>query len=99
MDAFSYEVGCVLAGEGSMDFPINYDSCDSSMLPREVTKTLRGKDYFGQYGPIEKVVVSKPKSGALNQGVGVYVTFKNKEDAATCINCVDGSPNGDKILR
>jgi len=60
---------------------------------------LRGKDYFGQYGPIEKVVVSKPKPGALNQGVGVYVTFKNKEDAATCINCVDGSSNQDRVLR
>lgn len=60
---------------------------------------LRGKDYFGQYGPIDKIVVSKPKPGAVNQGIGVYVTFKNKEDAATCINCVDGSSNGDKILR
>lgn len=62
-------------------------------------ETLRGKDYFGQYGPIEKVVVSKPKPGALNQGVGVYVTFKNKDDAAMCISCVDGTTNGDKILR
>ena len=62
-------------------------------------ETLRGKDFFGQYGPIEKIVVSKPKPGSVNQSVGVYVTFRNREDAATCINCVDGSHNGDKVLR
>lgn len=62
-------------------------------------ETLRGKEYFGQYGPIEKIVVSKPKSGNANQGIGVYVTFKNKEDAATCISCVDNSENGGRQLR
>ncbi|KAK5946140.1 transcriptional repressor general negative regulator of transcription subunit 4 [Knufia obscura] len=62
-------------------------------------ETLRGKDYFGQYGPIEKIVVSKPKPGAVNQGVGVYVTFKNKDDAARCITAVDGTQNLDKVLR
>lgn len=62
-------------------------------------ETLRGKDYFGQYGPIDKIVVSKPKPGVINQGVGVYVTFKNREDAATCIAAVDGSQNSDRTLR
>lgn len=62
-------------------------------------ETLRGKEYFGQYGPIEKIVVSKPKPGVANQGVGVYVTFRNKEDAALCISAVDGSQNGDRTLR
>lgn len=68
---------------------------DESML----LETLRGKDYFGQYGDIEKIVVSKAKAGATNQGIGVYVTFKRKEDAATCIEAVDGSSNGERILR
>lgn len=68
---------------------------DESML----LDTLRGNKYFGQYGEIEKIVVSKAKPGGPNQGVGVYVTFKRKEDAETCINAVDGSINGDGTLR
>ncbi|OQU94654.1 RING/Ubox like zinc-binding domain-containing protein [Cladophialophora immunda] len=62
-------------------------------------QTLRGPEYFGQYGEIEKIVVSKAKPGAANQGIGVYVTYARKEDAALCINTVDGSLNGDRVLR
>ena len=62
-------------------------------------QTLRGPDYFGQYGEIEKIVVSKAKPGAANQGIGVYVTYARKEDAALCINSVDGSLNGERVLR
>ena len=62
-------------------------------------QTLRGNEYFGQYGEIEKIVVSKAKAGAVNQGVGVYVTYNTKEAAATCITTVDGSMNGDRVLR
>ncbi len=63
-------------------------------------ETLRGNDYFGQYGKIIKIVVSKAKDTShAQQSVGVYVTFARKEDAATCIAAVDGSPNGDKTLR
>jgi RNA recognition motif. (a.k.a. RRM, RBD, or RNP domain) len=62
-------------------------------------QTLRGQEYFGQYGEIEKIVVSKAKPGAVNQGVGVYVTYTTKEAAATCINAVDSSMNGDRVLR
>lgn len=62
--------------------------------------TLRGPDYFGQYGKIIKIVVSKAKENALHQqSVGVYVTFARKEDAASCIAAVDGSHNGDRTLR
>ncbi|KIV92163.1 hypothetical protein PV10_06624 [Exophiala mesophila] len=62
-------------------------------------QTLRGPEYFGQYGEIDKIVVSKTKPGAANQGIGVYVTYARKEDAALCINSVDGSLNGDRVLR
>ncbi|ORY08514.1 hypothetical protein BCR34DRAFT_488657 [Clohesyomyces aquaticus] len=63
-------------------------------------ETLRGTDYFGQYGKIIKIVVSKAKENALHQqSVGVYVTFARKEDAASCIAAVDGSQNGDRTLR
>ncbi|KKZ63349.1 CCR4-NOT transcription complex subunit 4 [[Emmonsia] crescens] len=66
----------------------------------QLLQTLRGDQYFGQYGDIEKIVVSKAKPGGNpNQGIGVYVTFARKIDAATCIAAVDGSPNGDRVLR
>jgi CCR4-NOT transcription complex subunit 4 len=66
----------------------------------QLLQTLRGKEYFGQYGDIEKIVVSKAKPGGNpHQGIGVYVTFTRKLDAATCINAVDGSANGDRVLR
>lgn len=44
-------------------------------------------------------MVSKAKPGGANQGIGVYVTYARKEDAALCINSVDGSLNGDRVLR
>ena len=62
-------------------------------------QTLRGPDYFGQYGEIEKIVVSKAKASSASQGIGVYVTYTRKEDAALCIQTVDGSMNGDRVLR
>lgn len=62
--------------------------------------TLRGDDYFGQYGKIIKIVVSKARENAQHQqSVGVYVTFARKQDAEACINAVDGSQNGDRTLR
>ncbi|OJJ30331.1 hypothetical protein ASPWEDRAFT_142654 [Aspergillus wentii DTO 134E9] len=66
----------------------------------QLLQTLRGREYFGQYGEIEKIVVSKAKPGGNpNQGIGVYVTYATKNDAATCIAAVDGSGNGDRVLR
>ena len=66
----------------------------------EFLKTLRGDQYFGQYGKIIKIVVSKPKAGSNNgNSIGVYVTFERREDAAKCIAAVDGSRNLDRPLR
>lgn len=64
-------------------------------------ETLRGEQYFGQYGKIIKIVVSKGKEGAqhVNQSVGIYVTFARKEDAEKCIRVVDGSQNVDRVLK
>jgi CCR4-NOT transcription complex subunit 4 len=66
---------------------------------QEILSTLRGDKYFGQYGKIIKIVVSKNKQGDAGQPLGVYVTFARKEDAARCISAVNGSQNGDRILR
>ena len=66
----------------------------------DLLKTLRGDQYFGQYGKIIKIVVSKGKEGTNgNHSMGVYVTFARKEDAAKCIAAVDGSQNGDRVLK
>ncbi|MCJ1386524.1 transcriptional repressor general negative regulator of transcription subunit 4 [Xylographa soralifera] len=66
----------------------------------DLLQTLRGDQYFGQYGKIIKIVVSKAKEGSGgNQSIGVYVTFARKQDAASCIAAVDGSQNGDRVLR
>jgi len=64
-------------------------------------QTLRGDKYFGQYGKIIKIVVSNKKTdtGPNGQSLGVYVTFARKEDAARCIAAVNGSQNGDRVLR
>lgn len=69
---------------------------------QEILSTLRGEKYFGQYGKIIKIVVSSKKhgdTGPNGQSLGVYVTFARKEDAARCIAAVNGSQNGDRVLR
>ncbi|KAI9810119.1 MAG: transcriptional repressor general negative regulator of transcription subunit 4 [Phylliscum demangeonii] len=66
----------------------------------DLLHTLRGAQYFGQYGKIVKIVVSKARDGnQANQALGVYVTFERKEDAEKCIKAVDGSENGGRVLR
>lgn len=69
----------------------------------EFLRTLRGPQYFGQYGKITKIVVSKAKEGQNNannnNSIGVYVTFESREDAAKCIAAVDGSQNAERTLR
>jgi CCR4-NOT transcription complex subunit 4 len=65
----------------------------------QLLQTLRGDQYFGQYGKIIKIVVSKAKDPSHPQSVGVYVTYERKEDAASCIAAVNGSKNGDRVLR
>lgn len=70
-----------------------------SVQEDRLLETLRGQQYFGQYGKIVKIVVSKAKDTSHPQSVGVYVTYARKEDAASCIQAVDGSQNGERVLR
>ena len=63
-------------------------------------ETLRGLNYFGQYGDIIKIVASKAKEGyAGHQSTGIYVTFANKDDARNCITVIDGTPHEGRVLR
>jgi len=66
----------------------------------ELLKTLRQPQFFGQYGNIQKISISNRKSSdGQNQSLGIYVTFERKEDASRCIQAVNGSQNGDRVLR
>lgn len=66
----------------------------------ELLKTLRKPEFFGQYGNIQKISISNRKSSdGQPQSLGIYVTFERKEDAARCIQAVNGSQNGDRVLR
>ena len=65
----------------------------------QLLQTLRGDSYFGQYGKIIKIVVSKAKDPLHPQSVGVYVTYERKEDAESCIAAVNGTNNGGHTLR
>jgi hypothetical protein len=69
---------------------------------QQILHLLRGEKYFGQYGKIIKMEVIDNKqndSGPDGQSLDVYVTFTREEDAARCIAAVNGSQNGDRILR
>lgn len=65
----------------------------------ELHHTLRTDLFFGQYGKIQKIVINRRTNLNGNPGLGVYVTFARKEDAARCIAAVDGSMNDGKYLR
>ena len=66
----------------------------------ELLRTLRRPEFFGQYGNIQKISISNRKSSdGQNQSLGIYVTFERKEDASKCIQAVNGSQNGDRVLR
>ncbi|KAF2860606.1 hypothetical protein K470DRAFT_294903 [Piedraia hortae CBS 480.64] len=65
----------------------------------QLLQMLRGDQYFGQYGRIIKIVVSKAKDTAHPRSVGVYVTYERKEDAELCIAAVNGTRNNDRLLR
>ncbi|KXJ96822.1 hypothetical protein Micbo1qcDRAFT_3295 [Microdochium bolleyi] len=66
----------------------------------ELLKTLRKPEFFGQYGNIQKISISNRKSSeGQPQSLGIYVTFERKEDAARCIQAVNGSQNGDRVLK
>ncbi|TPX14645.1 uncharacterized protein E0L32_005337 [Thyridium curvatum] len=66
----------------------------------ELLKTLRKPEFFGQYGNIQKISISNRKSSdGQNQSLGIYVTFEKKEEAQRCIQAVNGSQNGDRVLK
>ena len=78
------------------------------LITDEALPLLRGQDYFGQYGKIQKIMINKRKDipplrgGVFDKSgssVSVYVTFSRKEDAAKCIAALDGAAVDGNTLR
>jgi len=72
----------------------------------EFIPTLKGPDYFGQYGRVAKILISKRMTshkyghGSHDPSIGVYVTYQSKEDAARAIVAIDGSKEpGGRMIR
>ncbi|KAF7305131.1 PAN2-PAN3 deadenylation complex catalytic subunit PAN2 [Mycena kentingensis (nom. inval.)] len=67
----------------------------------ELIPTLRSNEYFGQYGKITKILLTKrTPSGGGAPVVGLYITYHRREDAARAISAVDGtaSPGGGREI-
>ncbi|TIA88947.1 hypothetical protein E3P81_03188 [Wallemia ichthyophaga] len=60
----------------------------------EMLPLLKSPDYFGQYGRILKLSLTKrpPSSHSISDSpiVGIYILYQRSEDALLAINCVDG---------
>ncbi|XP_022849054.1 uncharacterized protein LOC111371353 isoform X2 [Olea europaea var. sylvestris] len=55
---------------------------------------LQHKEYFGQYGKVLKVSISRTAAGAIqqfaNSTCSVYITYSKEEEAVRCIQSVHG---------
>lgn len=78
----------------------------SKLAKEELIPTLRSNEYFGQYGRISKILISKRNTasrlvmGTSETALGVYVTYHRKEDAAKAIVAIDGSKGSDgRVIR
>lgn len=75
----------------------------------EALALLRGQEYFGQYGKIQKIMINKRKDipplrgGSFDKpggaSVSVYVTFARKDDAVKCIAALDSASVDGNTLR
>ncbi|CAL9040594.1 unnamed protein product [Musa banksii] len=69
--------------------------CDESILER--------KEYFGQYGKVLKVSISRPAGTSFqktsNSAFGVYITYAKDEEAVRCIQAVHNFVLEGKSLR
>ncbi|XP_059309131.1 uncharacterized protein LOC132060223 isoform X1 [Lycium ferocissimum] len=64
---------------------------------------LQRKEYFGQYGKVTKISLSRTTGGAIQQFVNdtcsVYITYLKEEEAVRCIQSVHGFVLEDRYLR
>ncbi|XP_011077033.1 uncharacterized protein LOC105161135 [Sesamum indicum] len=64
---------------------------------------LMRKEYFGQYGKVTKVSLSRTSGGAVQQFINdtcsVYITYSKEEEALRCIQSVHGFVLEGRLLR
>ncbi|XP_057782728.1 uncharacterized protein LOC131000708 isoform X2 [Salvia miltiorrhiza] len=64
---------------------------------------LQRREYFGQYGKVLKVSISRTATGAIqqfaNSTCSVYITYSREEEAVRCIQLVHGFSLDGKPLR
>ncbi|ONM41911.1 RNA binding (RRM/RBD/RNP motifs) family protein [Zea mays] len=65
---------------------------------------LECREYFGQYGKILKVSVSRPtgppsQQASANSNISVYITYAKEEEAIRCIQAVHNFVLEGKVLR
>ena len=71
-------------------------------LPKNLVdiEILKSNEYFGQYGTIKNVVLSKKINPETRKEIySVYITYENKIEAACAILCVDSLLICGKIIR
>ena len=71
-------------------------------LPKNLVdiEILKSNEYFGQYGTIKNVVLSKKINPEIRKEIySVYITYENKIEAACAILCVDSLLICGKIIR
>jgi len=77
--------------------------CHNRSLIPKLIPTLRSNEYFGQYGKISKILITKrTPPGGTGPVIGLYITYTRREDAARAIAAVDGAPSpggGREIMR
>ncbi|KAL9165798.1 hypothetical protein ABFS82_06G194100 [Erythranthe guttata] len=66
-------------------------------------EVLLRKEYFGQYGKVTKVSLSRTAGGAIQQFINdtcsVYITYSKEEEALRCIQSVHGFVLEGRFLR
>ena len=71
-------------------------------LPKNIVniEILKSKEYFGQYGTIKNVILSKKINSETRKEIySVYITYENKIEAACAILCIDSLLICGKIIR
>ncbi|KAG0420076.1 CCR4-NOT transcription complex subunit 4, partial [Dictyocoela roeselum] len=66
-------------------------------LKYENEDLLRGCEFFGQFGPIKKLVIKR--RSVSDASFSAYITYMSEEDAMNCIVNVDESLLDGKVLK
>ena len=81
---------------------INQNLIHIQGLPKKLLniEILKSQEYFGQYGTIKNITLSRKKNQEnFNKVYSVYITYANNKETACAILCVDSLLIHGKIIR